>query len=192
MSILKIAAIDPSLSNFGLVRGTVDISHEAFPVELSELTLVETDTDKSSRKVVRRNSEDLERARKLLRGMHRFIADADMVFVEVPVGSQSARAMASYGVCIGILASIGKPLIQVTPTEVKLAAVGTKTASKNEMIEWASGLYPNLNWLMSRGKMTAKNEHLADAIGAIHAGLLTDEFARAASVFHVMNAKEAV
>ena len=185
MTVLKIASIDPSLSNFGLAKGTIDISVESFPVTLSELQLVETDTDKSARTVVRRNSEDLERARKLLRGMQRFIADVDMVFVEVPVGSQSARSMASYGICIGILASIGKPLIQVTPTEVKLAAVGSKTASKSEMIDWASSLYPNLNWLVSRGKMTAKNEHLADAIGAIHAGILTDEFARAASVIHV-------
>lgn len=191
MTILKIASIDPSLSNFGLAKGTIDISHEAFPVTLSELQLVETDTDRSARKVVRRNSEDLERARKLLRGMQRFIADADMVFVEVPVGSQSARSMASYGICIGVLASIGKPLIQVTPTEVKLAAVGSKTASKSEMIEWASKLHPDLNWLVSRGKMTAKNEHLADAIGAIYAGVLTDEFARAASVFHVRSAMEA-
>lgn len=191
MTVLKIASIDPSLSNFGLAKGTIDISVESFPVTLSELQLVETDTDKSARKVVRRNSEDLERARKLLRGMQRFIADVDMVFVEVPVGSQSARSMASYGICIGILASIGKPLIQVTPTEVKLAAVGSKTASKSEMIDWASGLYPDLNWLVSRGKMTAKNEHLADAIGAIHAGVLTDEFARAVSVFHVRSAMEA-
>ena len=191
MTVLKIASIDPSLSNFGLAKGTIDISVESFPVTLSELQLVETDTDKSARKVVRRNSEDLERARKLLRGMQRFIADVDMVFVEVPVGSQSARSMASYGICIGILSSIGKPLIQVTPTEVKLAAVGNKTASKSEMIDWASGLYPDLNWLVSRGKMTAKNEHLADAIGAIHAGVLTDEFARAVSVFHVRSAMEA-
>ena len=103
------------------------------------------------------------------------------MFVEVPVGSQSARAMASYGVCIGLLAALSdKPLIEVTPTEVKLAAVGSKTASKQEMISWASDLYPHLNWIKSRGKseLADKNEHIADAIGAIHAGILTDEFAR--------------
>ena len=30
-----------------------------------------------------------------------------------------------------------------------------------------------------------KNEHLADAIGAVHAGVLTEEFARLAAVFRL-------
>lgn len=67
--------------------------------------------------------------------------DVNMVVVEVPVGSQSARSMASYGICIGILASITKPMIQVTPTEVKMATVGSKTASKQDMIDWATSAY---------------------------------------------------
>ena len=180
-NLLKIAAIDPSLCNFGLARGTIDMSDETLPVVVEHITLVSTETDKSARKVVRRNSEDLARARKLFRGAREYIKDASIVFVEVPVGSQSARAMASYGVCIGLLAALSdKPLIEVTPTEVKLAAVGSKTASKQEMISWASDLYPHLNWIKSRGKseLADKNEHIADAIGAIHAGILTDEFAR--------------
>jgi len=90
--------------------------------------------------------------------------------------------MASYGVCIGILASMKKPLIQVTPNEVKLAAVGKKTATKEQMIEWAINKYPTAPWLTRKfkGQIThvKSNEHLADATAAIHAGVKTDEFKR--------------
>ncbi|GAL23016.1 hypothetical protein JCM19235_1317 [Vibrio maritimus] len=112
--------------------------------------------------------------------------DVNMVVVEVPVGSQSARSMASYGICIGILASITKPMIQVTPTEVKMATVGSKTASKQDMIDWATSAYPDADWLTvtRKGKkvITAKNEHLADSIAAVHAAILTDQFAGAIAI----------
>jgi Holliday junction resolvasome RuvABC endonuclease subunit len=117
-----------------------------------------------------------------------------VVFAEVPVGSQSSRAMCSYGVCIGLLAGLAArvPLIQVQPTEVKLAAVGTKTASKEEMIEWATGLYPQLPWFTTKRKgvttFSAKNEHIADAIAAIYAGILTDEFKRMIAMWKVATA----
>ena len=101
---------------------------------------------------------------------------AQIAFVEMPVGSQSARAMMSYGACMGLIASLDIPVIQLTPTEVKLAAVGDKNATKREMIQWASDLFPDLNWLRSRGRLIDDNEHLADAIGAINAGLANSEF----------------
>lgn len=88
--------------------------------------------------------------------------------------------MASYGVCIGILGGITIPTIQVTPTEVKLVATGSKTASKQDMIDWAVKQYPNAKWLTKTQKgitsLVSKNEHLADALATIHAGVLTDEF----------------
>lgn len=178
MAIITIAGIDPSLNNFGLAKGIVDLN--TLSVELHELALVTTESNATNKKVVRKNSDDLERARKLYTGLHEFIDDVDLVSVEIPVGSQSARAMASYGVCIGVLASIGQPFIQVTPDEVKLSTAGSKTASKAQMIQWATNMYPNLNWLTSKRNgletYTAKNEHLADAVAAIHAGLLTDQF----------------
>lgn len=180
---LQIASIDPSLKNFGLTRGYIDIDDENFPYYIEEMRLQSSESDKKNAKVVRKNSDDLIRARQLHRGMMDMIKDASIVFVEVPVGSQSARAMASYGICIGLLASINKPIIQVTPTEVKLAATGSKTASKQEMIAWATQAYPDAGWLTVKrdGKpvITDKNEHLADAVAAVHAGILTDQFNQA-------------
>lgn len=189
MSKLKVAGIDPSLRNFGLVKGTIDLSDDNFPFEIEDMQLVESESDKKNKKTVRKNSDDLERARKLQRNMIKFIEDCSMVFVEVPVGSQSARSMASYGICIGILASIKKPIIQVTPTEVKLAMVGSKTASKEEVINSAVSNYPEAPWLKVKRSgqlvITAKNEHLADAVGAVYAGILTDPFAQAVSILGV-------
>jgi Holliday junction resolvasome RuvABC endonuclease subunit len=104
----------------------------------------------------------------------------DIICVEIPVGSQSARAMASYGICIGVLASINKPMIQVTPTEVKVAATGNKSATKREMIIWAFSQNSSLKWLTRTTNgdniLIDKNEHMADAMAAIKAGISTDEF----------------
>jgi Holliday junction resolvasome RuvABC endonuclease subunit len=177
---MLIAGIDPSLSNFGLAKGTLDLSGTPTLASIDALELVNSQADKTSAKSVRKNSDDLRRARALYDGFQEFIKDVELVFVEVPVGSQSARSMASYGVCIGLLASINKPLIQVTPSEVKLAAVGSKTASKAEMINWATNLYPDADWIRHKSKgemvLSNKNEHIADAVGAIHAGILCDQF----------------
>lgn len=177
---MRIAGIDPSLSNFGMAKGVLDLSSGSPIFDLQALVLAESKADKANAKQVRKNSDDINRARTLHEALHGFIADVDLVVVEVPVGSQSARSMASYGVCIGIIASIQKPLIQVTPAEVKLASVGSKTASKAEMIDWATNTYPAADWIRhkQRGELVLsnKNEHIADATAAIHAGLLTDQF----------------
>ncbi|WP_218958956.1 RuvC family protein [Salinimonas marina] len=112
--------------------------------------------------------------------MTQFLLGVNLAFVEIPVGSQSARAMASYGICVGLLASIQIPIIQVTPAEVKIAATGSKTATKNEMIHWAVSQYSDADWLTTRrggqDVVTNKNEHLADAVAAVHAGVKTDTF----------------
>ena len=185
---MRVAGLDPSLSNFGMVKGSLGFN-QGFPVfDLEELLLQESKSDKANAKVVRKNSDDINRARSLHDAMQGFIQDVDLVIVEVPVGSQSARAMASYGICVGLLSSISQPLIQVTPSEVKLVAVGSKTASKAQMIDWATNLYPNANWLKHKQKgewvLGNKNEHLADALAAVHAGLATETFKQMTAFIH--------
>jgi Holliday junction resolvasome RuvABC endonuclease subunit len=166
------------MSNFGMVKGHLDMTSGAFFPD--DIQLIETKPDTKNKKTVRKNSDDLNRAKAIFDGMTEFIADVEIVFVEIPVGSQSARAMASYGMCIGILSSIQKSFVQVTPLEVKIAATGKKTATKAEMINWATTLYSKVNWFTRKLKgvetVTNKNEHLADAIAAIHAGCKTEQF----------------
>lgn len=177
--------LDPSMNNFGMVVGKLDLDTGV----LSDLTLSLSSPSKpTDKKTVRQNSKDLDHARNQYQNLHDFINhhNPDLVCVEIPVGSQSARAMASYGMCIGILASINTPLIQVTPTEVKMAAVKSKTATKQEMIDWAANMYPEASWLTHKSKgvltLTQANEHLADALAAIYAGVKTDQFKLIASV----------
>ncbi|WP_269519443.1 hypothetical protein [Alteromonas sp. BMJM2] len=161
-----------------MVKGACDLSSGDF--DLTHISLIETASDNNNKKTVRKNSDDLRRSRQIFDGMSEFLKDADMAFVEIPVGSQTARAMTSYGICIGLLASLQVPLIQVTPNEVKLAGAGTKTASKKQMVDWATGEYPNAPWFSHRrgGQQvfTGKNEHVADALAAIYAGVKTDTF----------------
>lgn len=175
---MRVAGIDISLRNIGVCKFDLRPDGRFAPFEL---TLIQPPSaDKRTQKQVRKNSDDLRRARFLHNGLTAAIEDCGLVIVEMPVGSQSARAMSSYGICVGILASIDKPFIEVTPQEVKLAGHGTKNATKAEMIRWAHSLYPQLNWKTrkQRGEiiLTADNEHLADAIAAFHAGIQTNQF----------------
>lgn len=187
MSKIKIVGIDPALRNFGFAQATLDVHTLEYTID--NLILVESENEAG--KTVRKNSDDLRRATDLFKGLEAACKGATFAIAEVPVGSQSARAMASYGMCVGVLAACPIPLIQVTPTEVKLAAVGTKTAAKEEMIEWAMAKHPGANWLMrkSKGVMVPMNdnEHLADACAAIEAGLLTAQFQQAIAMYRSMS-----
>jgi len=183
MNGIKIIGMDPSLSNFGFAKATLNPATMLYTVDELVLVKTENEKDKKLKKSVRKNSEDLERARALYEGMSEACRGATLAIAEVPVGSQSARAMASYGVCVGVLAACPIPLIQVTPSEVKLAGTGYKSGTKDEMIEWAMAKFPAANWLLTKraGQMmpVAANEHLADAVGAIEAGLKTDQLKQA-------------
>lgn len=191
---MKIVGMDPSLSNFGIAIATLDIDTLKFTVDDLYVVQTEPEKDKKVRKVVRKNSEDLERAKLLHKGaMDATEGEVMMAFVEVPVGSQSSRAMASYGVSLGVIAAVANklPVVQVTPTEVKLAGCNIKTATKEEMIEAMVAKYPDAPWPMKVVKgiktpIASKCEHLADALAAIEAGIATDEFRKTLAMFKSM------
>lgn len=172
---IPVVGFDPSLRNWGIAEGSLDI--ETGYLDSLKLTLVQTKEDDG--KTVRKNSKDLERAEQLASAVIEVARKAKVIFVEVPVGSQSSRAMASYGICVGILGSIralGIQIIEVSPTEVKKAFTGDKFAKKERMIATAVGLYPSANFPRHKGKIVDKAEHVADAIAAIHAGVQTPVF----------------
>jgi len=185
---IKLLGIDPSLNNLGLAFADYDV--DSGELSITGLKLVTTDS--ASGKTVRKSSDDLRRARLLYEGMNDACDGISIVCAEVPVGSQSARAMASYGICVGVLAGCTLPFIEVSPNETKMAAVGIRTATKGEMIEWAMKKYPKAGWLTRKSKGVAvptnANEHLADAVAAIVAGTRTHEF-RAAMKFYAASSK---
>lgn len=181
--VLKIVGLDPSMSNFGIAVGTVDLDTNT--VNIKRFELAETKAG-GNKKTVRVNSDDLRRSSEIWKKAKPIVEDAHIVFCELPVGSQSSRAQTSYGICIGILACIEKPLIQLTPNEIKHYVGGRLSVSKEDIIDWAVGTHPDAPWLRHKVKgelkLTSKNEHLADAVAAIHAGMETDQFKQLVSM----------
>lgn len=169
---IRIIGVDPSLRNMGIATGRLNIETFEWEVDLVQLHK----TEKSKIKTVRKSSDDYDRCRILYEALSSAEKKADLAFVEMPIGSQSADAMKSYGACIMAIASLNIPVIQVTPTQVKVRAVNDKNATKEEMIQWAYSQFPNINWLRSGKRLIAANEHLADACAAINAGLSEDDF----------------
>ena len=180
---LKVVGFDPSLRNWGIAHGFLTMNSEAkWHLDISRMSVTQPVLPKG--KQVRQNCEDLEAAEQLCKAAWEAAKGAQAIFVEIPVGSQSAMAMKGYGLCIGVLGALrtaGIPFFEVTPTEVKMATVGIKTATKEQMIAWATAKYPNAGWpyYLEKGEQllsAAKAEHMADAIGAIEAGLSCNSF----------------
>ena len=177
---IKVVGQDPSLRNWGLATGQYNLKTQKLTI--TAVSVIQPVLSKN--KQVRQNSLDLESAKQLCEGALLALQDAQAVFVEVPVGSQSARSMASYGICCGLLGAmraIEIPFFEVSPQEVKLSTVGKVTASKREMIQWAMAKHGEAEWPMYRenGKSIvseAKAEHMADAVATIYAGLASNSF----------------
>lgn len=178
--IINVVGYDPSLRNWGIACGTYNTVSQQILIPKVSVIQPEVTTSKQ----VRQNSKDLQSAYELTVGALAVVHDAQAVFIEVPVGSQSARAMASYGICVGVagaLRAANVPFFEVTATEVKLAATRNKNATKGDMIKWAMTAHPEANWPMYKQKgielvSEAKAEHMADAIGAIYAGISSVPF----------------
>jgi Holliday junction resolvasome RuvABC endonuclease subunit len=177
---INVLGMDPSLSNWAFAAARLNTATH-------ELTLRNIELARTSKSSIRKQlvcTDDLNRAKILSDAVFQYAPHAHAIFVEVPTGSQSSRGALGSGVCIGILAAMRTnkiPFFQVTPTELKLASVGTRTASKEAVIEWAMDQYPDLEWPMTnhRGKISYNKEqanHMADAIACIHAGIKTDQF----------------
>lgn len=180
---IPVVGFDPSMTAWGIAESELDLTTGY--LDTPRLRVLEP--EKPTRKQVRQNSIDLEVAEQLSKPVWAAAMKAKVIFAEVPVGSQSARAMCSYGMCVGILGSLrsaGFQIIEVTADEVKLALSGRKAATKKDMIDAGVGLYPDANWPRAerdsvkrkKGEITDVAEHVADAIGAIHAGVNTPVF----------------
>ena len=183
---IPVVGFDPSLRNWGIAQGTLDLDTGY----LEDLNLSVVRPKDLVGKQVRQNSKDIHIATQLCEEAFSAAKKAKVIFVEPPVGSQSARAMASYGICLGILGGVkalGIPFIEVTPTEVKKCFTGDKLASKEKMIAKAVQLYPDANFPRHRKEISGKAEHVADAIAAIHAGVDTSVFQNLMRLFAEVN-----
>lgn len=166
-------AVDSSLRNTGVAFGEITDG------KVSVYKIMLHTTEKDSTKQVRASSDTIDACRsnfEFLEGVIKAYMP-DVIFAETPSGSQSSSGMKSYGATCQLIASLKPVAIEVTPHEVKMASVGKKTASKKEMMDWASNLFPELEWDRNKnGTLKNKNEHTADAIGIVYAGINTRQF----------------
>lgn len=192
---LGVVSFDPSMSNFGICEALVNLEDYSF--EPVKLTLISTEREET--KTVIKTSDDLRRARIVLEAMHRACEGKAIAFSEIPLGTASkyANAILNSGMMVGILASCPIPLIEMSPKEVKEATIGFRNAQKEEMIEWGLSRYPNVpGWLfhMRKGKQVPNkdNEHLADALAVMEAGVQDFRFKQATSVLrtHMLGMKQ--
>jgi len=183
---IRVAGVDPALANMGIARMILDI--ETLDLELESLKL--TQTEKMTGKTVRQNSDDLRRAIELTGAFQKGVEGCSVVFAEIPSGSQHSRSALGFGVAIGIMAGCPVPLIEVMPSETKIHSAGEK-ATKSQIIRWAVDKYPSKDWILharngkgfAKGDLHDDNEHLADAVAVIHAGIQTPEFKRMLAVW---------
>ena len=169
---MKVLSIDPSLRNTCLVYSEI----EDGGIRILDSWTIETQKNKN--KQVRASSDLIQRCDALHRTVNYYIEkwNPQIIFVETPSGSQSASGMKNYGVSCYLIATLRPRAIEVTPTEVKMASVGTKTASKNDMIAWAFEKHPEAPWKLRNDFPLAKQEHMADAIAIIYAGMKTPAY----------------
>jgi Holliday junction resolvasome RuvABC endonuclease subunit len=201
---VKGLSIDVGFTNMGFAFVEVDLSLGGLKsIECIGLGLAQTAKDQG--KAVRVSSDRLRRAQELHEALHEAIGryGAQVAFAEIPGGNtQSATAAYSLGIAVGVLASCSIPIIEVSPMEVKAAVAGRKVqkgASKAEVIAWAEKHWPEAPWMRATGRATVKrplapgsketitvslpagrltndNEHLADAMATVAAGIDTPAF----------------
>ncbi|MGV1754776.1 hypothetical protein [Agrobacterium sp. CG674] len=176
MSKILIAGLDGSLRNFGVATAWLDL--QTLDLEIKELTIIKTANEKG--KQVRVSSDYMRRALDIRTGVHAALKGVTTAFYEVPSGGQDYKSVMGFGIVIGTYAGIPVPGSEVSPGETKIAAVGTRTASKEEMIAWAFEKYPDAPWRTRKFKgeivPTADNEHIADAVAIMEAGIKTPSF----------------
>lgn len=190
MKIIQAVGVDAAFANMGFAKVEIHIHDLGIPptIVCHDLVLVSTEAHEE-RKAVRKSSTELRRAKELHAAIQNHCTGAQFVFAEVPSGSQSASAARSLGIAVGVLASCPAPIIEVSPMEVKFAVVPNRKAkvTKDYIIDWAVKKWPQANWLRSRGvnpgSITKANEHLADALATIVAGIATPEFQRLISMY---------
>jgi Holliday junction resolvasome RuvABC endonuclease subunit len=188
MNPILVAGLDPAFANLGIARMWLDLV--TLKLTLDRFRTISTEKLAGKKKSIRQNSDDLRRARELHAGLHEELEGCTVAFAEIPSGAQAARASYGFGAAVGVLASCPIPLFQVMPLETKLGSVGNKKAEKPEIIAWAAERYPEAPWqryeadtkgkdgrvLNRKGGLHLDNEHVADAIAIVHAGIHLQEF----------------
>lgn len=196
---IRVAGFDPSFRNWGMSFGWLDLDSLSYTID--GLHLIQTAS--SSDKKIKKNTSDTESAFQLQKGVLDKISEHEvkMVFAELPDSGQSYRAGVGQGIILSSMARLrleGVPVVYLTYSQLKMAATNTQNATKKQMISWAKSKFPDAPWLCHtrKGKTHKKgdpddtrNEHLADSIAAIEAGVQDPEFLSILGILRMQNGK---
>lgn len=197
--IIKAVGIDAAFANMGFAQVTIDTQRLSNGSADNEIIVCKhlqlTSTAPEDQKVVRKSSDRLRRAQELREALDLQCMGNTFAFVEIPSGTQNANAAFGLGIAVGVLASCPIPIVECNPMEVKAAVAGMrvkKGATKAEVIKWAVERWPAAPWLRVRGNkngaLVGANEHLADALATVVAGIKTPEFKRLITLMAATNA----
>lgn len=191
---IEVVSFDPSQSNFGIVEAAINV--DTLEIDVRDMRIISTRSEAS--KGVIKVSDNLRRAVEINNAMQKACKGKAIAIAEIPLMittmNPQIASLANYnaGMMVGVLSAIQIPLIQVFPKDVKMAGPGIKDACKEEMIEWAMEKHPDAPWITRKfkGKIvpTAVNEHIADALAAIYAGIKTTQFSSALTMYRSMAA----
>lgn len=151
------------------------------PATPTEFRVTKMHLEHTTREAGRQGEDDWRCARHLSDVISDQVQNAQVVFVEQPVGSQSARASWTLGITLGLLASMPVRVIPLRARKVKQVFTGDAGATKFEMIKQATTLYPKLEWptVKRNGKreiVASRAEHLADALAVLYTGVRDEQF----------------
>jgi len=168
----KVVGLDPSFTNFGIAIGEYDPGYGER--NITRIDVVQTSPTKKKRGG--KALDDLRRAQVIAAAVKSACVDAEIIASEIPAGSQSAKSSRALGIALGVVATAAPNVIPVTAGEAKSFLTGHKNASKEEMIDTAALVYPDLAWntVTRDGEQVitaSKNEHMADAIAVLLCGL---------------------
>jgi len=172
-----VLGLDPGFANIGWALVEVGPKTEA-PISIGIIR-----TEKRDRKgKIRITSDDHRRGKKIaenLRGL--FEKKPVIVCAEALSYPRRASIAAKLGRVWGIIdclsQSVGVPVIEASPMDLKLAVTGSKTASKEEVIESLLTRYPGNKAIQEFQLDVAKSywEHGFDALGSVVACLESTE-----------------
>lgn len=166
---MKYLGFDPSLCNWGWVLADYSSEQVLTILDMGTIRIPKPESKG------RANRAFQERVGELYRQVSKLpYTWVDGIFAEAPTGSQSASSRDSYAACNTILAVVeytkGIPVYTVKPKEVKAVSSNPK-ATKRDMVDWATFRYPHELWKVRGNDYCLNNEHQADALAAIVAGL---------------------
>lgn len=164
---------------FGIDAGFVATGVSVFDVTGGGCKFIEAfciRTEKSvKKKAIRVADDDCERVRIIVSTLDEMLSqwiETNQVFmaVEIPTGgAQGARANRTMGIITGAMVALSVlrwvPVEWVTPTEVKIAVTGKKSACKDEIMDKIRKVLSAYSTKLPKSK--AEFEHIADSVGVI-------------------------